>query len=158
MRPSAVEMLRGVRALLGGEIVEGVTSPYLRTQVMLAIGLLDAATREIEDAPAAFAEERRRMLALAAEAVPVVRAIGPADALADDLASLADVVSDPASLTLPNQTAASVRLAGLLDRLCAWCDAHAEASDEAAQLSGRVDAELHALVARRNAWGGFGTA
>lgn len=157
MRPTAIEMLRGVRALLGGEIARGVTAPYLRTQVMLAIGLLDAAARELEDAPAAFAEERRRMLALAAAATPLVRAISPVEALADDLALLANDPSDPASQTLPNQRAASARLAALLDRLAAWCDTHARTHPEAAQLAARVDAELHALVSRRIHWGGFGT-
>src|SRR5262249_50212791 len=73
MRPTALEMLRGVRTLLLSELLPGVAAPNLRAQVSLAITMLDAAARELDDAPAAYAAERERMRALAAEALPLVR-------------------------------------------------------------------------------------
>src|SRR5215208_4272038 len=57
MRPTALDILRGVRALLLEEVLPEVAAPQLRTQVALAIGLLDAAAVELDDAPAAYAAD-----------------------------------------------------------------------------------------------------
>jgi hypothetical protein len=151
MRPTALELLRGVRTLLLAEVLPGVASPFLRTQVSLAIGMLDAAARELDDAPAAHTAERERMRALAAEALPLVRAAAPDASLLSALEALAADGADGA-LTVSAMAEEFVRMLGVLDRLSALCDA--DTTGTLAPLGARVDAELRAQVARRASWGG----
>ena len=153
MRPTALEVLRGVRALLLEEVLPEVAAPQLRTQVSLAIGLLDAAAVELDDAPAAYAEERARLTALAAEALPLVRRLDPDDPLAAELAALS-TADPPAAGSLRAMEAESARLLAALDALAAFCDERAGAGvDEVmVALGGRVRGEVAALVARRQRW------
>src|SRR3712207_9373186 len=98
MRPTAIELLRGIRTMLVEDVLPATATPHLRTQVTLAIGMLDTAAAELNDAPAAYAEERRRMIALAAEAAPVLRRLAPDAALLSDLEALASAPSEQPDL------------------------------------------------------------
>lgn len=155
MRPDATEMVRGVRALLAGEILHAVSAPYLRAQVMIAVGLLDAAVREFEDAPATFAEEQHQILALAREAMPLVHQLAPNTPLITELTVTISAQQTITTAPLSGQREAAAQMLGVLDHLSAFCDQHAE-STEVAALGVKVTALLHAVVARRAAWGGFG--
>jgi len=156
MRPTGLELLRGVRTLLAEEILPGAAPPHLRAQLMLAVGMLDAAAREMEDAPAAYADERARMVGLAAEAVPVVRRLAPDHPLLLDLETLAAAPVAPPDGRMSAMAVESARLLDHLDRLCAFCDAHCAAGNGADldTLARRVDDELRALAARRLTWTG----
>jgi hypothetical protein len=151
MRPTALEMLRGVRTLLLSEVLPGVAAPHLRAQVSLAITMLDAAARELDDAPAAYAAERERMRTLAAEALPLVRLAAVDGPVVAELEALA-VPGGGGVLKLSAMAEESARLLGVLDRLSALCDE--DTTDTLASLGARVDAELRARVARRATWGG----
>jgi hypothetical protein len=153
MRPSGLEILRGVRSLLVTDVLPELAAPHLRSQVMLAVGMLDSAAREFDDAPAAFSDERARMIALASEALPVVRRISPESSMAGELGALTMGPSDPPDRRMTALYEDGARFLGVLDRLGELLDWHAEAGDaEVAALGGRVDAELRAIIARRATW------
>jgi hypothetical protein len=157
VRPTGLELLRGVRALLATEILPEMTAPHLRAQVMLAVGMLDAAAAELNDAPAAYAEERARIVALAAEALPVVHRLAPGSPLAEELETLAGAAPTPPDRHVAALGEESARLLGVLDRLAAFVDAHATGDGrDLAGLRDRLDAELRAQIARRMAWIGGG--
>src|SRR5262245_60054696 len=126
MRPTGLELIDGVRALLATEILPEMTAPHLRMQVMLAVGMLAAAGAELDAAPVVYAEERARVGALADEALPLVRRIAPEAALIAELEALAapSAAEQPRRMSL--QAEESARLLGLLDRLCAFCDERRE--------------------------------
>lgn len=156
MRPTGMELIRGVRTLLAAEILPEIAAPHLRAQVGLAIGMLDSAAAELEDAPAALAEERPRTAALAAEALPLLRRAGADAAL---VAEMAELASNTAALSggMRSIYEQSARLLDLLDRLSAFVDERAESGDaEIEALGRRVDGELRAVVARRARWIGGG--
>lgn len=158
MRPDALEMLRGVQATLLTKVLPEVASPYLQMQVQLAVGMLGAALLELDDAPAAYAEERARVLALARTALPLVEAETPDDPRAVDLAALLECPDELPDRRLSVQAAESARLLGLLDRLLAWCEGAGAGSrglgagGEAAGLAAAVTAELRTQIARRASW------
>ncbi|MGI8553641.1 MAG: hypothetical protein ACR2PL_23065 [Dehalococcoidia bacterium] len=159
MRPTASELLHGVRTLLLVQILPEVMAPHLRAQVILALGLLDAAAVELNDAPAAYGEEQSRMAALVWQALPIVRRAGTDGSLASDLESAVAPSAEAGDRSLEAQTTAAVRRLDLLDRLAALCDeAIAAGSDEQSidsallRLARSVDVELHAIIARRTAW------
>ena len=155
MRPTALELLRGVRTLLLHDVLPGTATPHLRTQVTLAIGMLDAAAAEFDDAPAAYGEERARMIALAAEALPILRRAGADVALLDEIEALARAPVEPPDRRLTALGEEASRLVGLLDRLAVFCDEHEPnpfAAAEITVLRQRVDAELRSLVSRRTRW------
>ena len=157
MRPSGLELLRGVRSLLLNEVLPELAAPHLRAQVMLAVGMLDSAAREFDDAPAAFSEERARMIALAAEALPVIRRVSPESSMVGELGVLATDSIEPPDRRLTALYEDAAQFLGVLDRLCDFADQHAEAGDaEVATLCRRVDDELRAIIARRATWIGGG--
>jgi hypothetical protein len=150
VRPDGLELVRAVRALLE-QVLPETAAPFRRAQLVLAARMLDAAIAELDDAPAAFAEERARMRALAREAAPLLR--GHADAvLLADLESLATVSAEPRDLRLSAQAAESVRWLAVLDALAARCAAP-DAAPELAALGTRMTAELRARAERRASWG-----
>lgn len=154
MRPTGLELLRGVRTLLLEEVLPELTAPHLRMQLGLAIGMLAAAAAELDDAPAAYAEERGRALALAAEALPLLREHALDESLAGELEALLAAPEPPAARPVTALEAESARLLDLLDRLLARCDARNDGDAALAALADRLDAELHARIDRRLAWGG----
>lgn len=157
MRPSGLELLRGVRSLLVSEVLPELAAPHLRSQVMLAVGMLDSAAREFEDAPAAFGEERARMIALASEALPVVRRIAPDSSMIGELGSVASDSIDATDRRMTARYEEAARFLGVLDRLSAFADQHADADDAEVVALGRlVDDELRAITARRATWIGGG--
>lgn len=149
MRPSGLELIAGVKTLLATAVLPGIASPYLRTQVALAIGLLDAAAAELNDAPAAYDAERQRARELAAEVALQVEAAAADDPLVQDLADIAALPAEPPDRSTKAMEAESVWLLGIIDRLSALCEAHPDLAETGA----RVDAELRAQVRRRLAWG-----
>lgn len=157
MQPGGLEILRGVRTMLAAEVLPEMTAPHLRAQVGLAIGMLDAAAAEFDDAPLAYAEERARMMALAAAALPAVRRLAPGTALVEDLAGLTSGAPTENGRSMRAIGEEFARFLDLLDRLSAFADEHAEADDAVVRALGdRVDAELNAVIARRLAWIGGG--
>src|SRR5262249_18494178 len=109
------------------------------------------AVRERDDAAAAYAAERERMRALAAEALPLVRLAAVDGPVVAELEALAA----PGGGGVPKLSAMaeeSARLLGVLDRLSALCDE--DGTGTLAPLGAGVDAELRARVARRATWGG----
>ena len=162
MRPTAIELLRGIRALLVEDVLPATTTPHLRTQVTLAIGMLDTVSAELNDAPAAYAEERARAITLAADAAAVLRRLAPDSALLDEIQALARAPSEPPDLRLTALQEESARLLALLDRLATFCDDYQVDSSGDTAIPGlrqRIDAELHTLVARRARWlGGLAVA
>jgi hypothetical protein len=157
VRPTAFEILHGVRTLLAQDLLPEMTAPHLRSQVMLAVSMLDAAAAELNDAPAAYAEERARMIALAADALPLIRRIAPADPLIADLEAISAAPPEPPDRSLIAQAEESARLLGLLDRLSAACDEpDAGERGDLTALGERVDTELRAHIARRATWIGRG--
>jgi len=157
MRPTGLELLHGVRTLLLTEVLPEVTAPHLRSQVMLAVGMLDSAAAELDDAPASAHEERTRMIALAAEALPVVRRIAPGSPLVEELGVLAVASIEPPDRRVSAFDELSASYLGVLDRLGAFADEHEPAGDEEiATLSRRVVDELGVVIARRASWIGGG--
>ena len=157
MRPTGLELLRGLRTLLLNDVLAATTTPHLQTQVRLAIGMLDAAVKELDDAPAAYTEERARMTALAAEALPLVRRTAADHPLLSDLEALAASPASPPAGRMTAMAEESARLLDVLDRLCAFCDEYHTTNGEGSEvavLGRRVDDELRALVARRAKWSG----
>jgi hypothetical protein len=157
MRPDGLELLRGVQALLSGRVLPQIGSPYLQVQVQMAIGMVGAALVELDDAPAAYAEERARVGALARQAL----ALRP-DPEAVPLAELQALAGETASgaARLSEQSAGSARLLGLLDRLLAWCEemdgdgprvVDGEQAERAA-LAATIRAELALQAGRRATW------
>ena len=157
MRPSGLELLRGVRSLLMNEVLPELAAPHLRAQVMLAVGMLDSAAREFDDAPAAFHEERARMIALATEALPVIRRVSPEASMVGELGALASGSIEPSDRRLTALYEEAAHILGVLDRLCDFADQHAETGDaEVVMLGRRVDDQLRAIIARRATWIGGG--
>ena len=157
MRPTGLELINGVRALMATEILPEMTVPHLRAQVMLAVGMLAAAAAEFDAAPAAYAEERSRLTALAAEALAVVWRLAPEGTIAAELGALAASSETQTGQRMSRQAEESARLLGMLDRLCAFCDEHRESGDPAVvALAARVDIELRAWSTVRIAWIGGG--
>jgi hypothetical protein len=156
MRPTALELLHGVRSLLATEILPEMTAPHLRSQVMLAVAMLSAAAAELDGAPVVYAEERARLAALADEALPVVRRVAPESPLVADLDALAaSAVLAPDRMSRLAEE--SAQLLVVLDRLSAFCDEQRELGDPAiAALAARVDGELRAWTGARMAWIGGG--
>lgn len=157
MRPTGLELINGVRTLLAAEILPEVTAPHLRAQVMLAVGMLATAAAELDAAPAVYAEERLRLAALAAEALPVMQRLARESALTAELDALAASSETKTGQRISLQAEESARLLGVLDRLCAFCDERQASGDAAVTaLAARVDGELHAWTAARLAWIGGG--
>jgi hypothetical protein len=157
MRPSGLELLRGVRSLLLTEVLPELAAPHLRSQVMLAVGMLDSAAKELDDAPAAFSEERARMIALAAESLSAVRRIAPDSPLAGELEDVAAASVEPPDRRMTALNEEAARFLGVLDRLSEFADQHADAGDAGAVALGRqVNDELRAIIARRATWIGGG--
>jgi hypothetical protein len=157
MRPSGLELLRGVRSLLLTEVLPELAAPHLRSQVMLAVGMLDSAAKELDDAAAAFGEERARMIALAGEALPAVRRLSPHSSLIGELEDVAAASVEPPDRRMTALNAESAGFLGVLDRLSEFTDQHSDADDaEVIILAGRVDDELRAIIARRASWIGGG--
>lgn len=156
MRPTGLELIRGVRGMLAREILPETASPTRRLQVTMAIGMLDAAA-ELNDAPVAFHEERTRMSALAAWALPVVEGVGAESALVADLTALAGAPSEPLDRRMSALADDAARLLNILDRLSAFCDerlASGETSADLTLLGERVETELRSQGARRVTWTG----
>lgn len=155
MRPTSLELLRGVRAMLAREILPETASPTQRLQVTMAIGMLDAAAAELNHAPMAFHEERTRMTALAAWALPVLESARAEPSLVADLAAVAGAPSEPLDRRISAMAEDAARLLDLLDRISAFCDerlASGETSPDVTLLGERVDTELRAQIARRSQW------
>jgi hypothetical protein len=141
-----------VRALLLEEVLSETAAPHLRTQVSLAIGLLDAVAVEVEEAPAALIAERARMIALARHAAPLVQRTAPDDPLAADLTDLAVASATPADYRLSAMTAESERLHGILDHLGAFCDDRLADGADRDTLRRLLGAELRAGVGQQMRW------
>lgn len=154
MKPTGLEMLRGVQALLVEQVLPALSAPHLRGQVGMAIGMIAAAAAELDDAPALYPEERARARAMARRALPLVQARSPDEPLLRDLAALADEHEAASPQRVTVLEAESARLLDLLDRLIAFCDGRNEHDIELAALGAALDAELHARLDRRLAWGG----
>ncbi len=153
MRPTGLELLHGVRTLLLTEVLPEVTAPHLRSQVMMAVGMLDSAARELDDAPAAFREERARLIALAATVLPVIRRASPDSPLVGELERVASAPDAPPDLRLTALEAESDEFLDVLDRLAAFADEHADGGGaDVAALGRRVADELRLLIGRRAAW------
>jgi hypothetical protein len=152
MRPTASEILVGLRAMLLHDILPEASAPHLRTQVMLAVGMVNSAAAEIEDAAASLIAERARMIALAREVHGHVQEAAPDDPLAADLAALAGAPAEPADYRLSALTAESERLRGILDRLDEFCDDRAADGSAREAMRRSIDAELRAGVAERLRW------
>jgi hypothetical protein len=158
MRPTGLELLRGVRTLLLTDVLPEMSAPHLRSQVILAVGMLDWAAKEFDDAPAAFVDERTRMIALAAEALPVVSRVAPGSPLVEELRDVAAASVEPPNRRLTALDKEAGRFLGVLDRLSEFTDAHVGTGDaEVAALGSRVDGELRSIIACRTSWiGGSG--
>ncbi|MGD9890017.1 MAG: hypothetical protein AB7R89_10755 [Dehalococcoidia bacterium] len=158
MRPSGLELLRGVRSLLLTEVLPEIAAPHLRSQVMIAVGMLDSAAKELDDGPAAFGEERARMMLLATEALPVVRRLSQDASLVRELEDVTAASVEPPARRVSALNEEAARFLGILDRLSEFVDRHSDAGDaEAGALGRQVDDELRAIIARRATWiGGSG--
>jgi hypothetical protein len=97
------------------------------------------------------------MIALAAEALPIVRRISPDSSMIEEIGAVASdsIEATDRRMSALNQDAA--RFLGMLDRLSAFADQHADSDDaEIGALGRRVDDELRAIIARRATWIGGG--
>jgi hypothetical protein len=155
MRPTALELLSGVRSLLAREVLPAVATAHLRAQVGLAISMLTAAAVELDEAPATYAEERARMVSLAGAALPALERLAPGHPLTGEMSALLRTPSEASQESLSVQIQASVAALDLLDRLAAFCDEH-DGDKGAAALGRLVNAELRNITARRLRWAGGG--
>ena len=152
MRPTALDILHGLRTMLLQDVLPDAVAPHLRTQLMLAVGLVDSAASEIESATAAYIAERARMIALAREVAAYVDAAAPDDPLAGELAALDGAPVQPPDYRLSAMTAESKRLRDILDHLDAFCDDHLAEEPARDAVRRLIDAELRAGVMEQMRW------
>ena len=125
VRPTAVEVIRGIQAALASHVLPELASRYAQAQVMYSIMLLEMLSKEWEEGAHLLSEDNRAMRRLFARGAELVEALpvrdGALAALAADLRSAAGGPSAP-SLRTSDLRGENERLRSLLTRLGEACD------------------------------------
>lgn len=125
MRPTPVEVMRGIQAALAGHVLPELTSRYAQAQVMYSIMLLDMLSKEWEEGAHLLHDDNQAMRRLFARAAKIIDALPEAGdelkALAADLRGAAEGPPAP-SLRMSDLRAEGERLRSLLGALGAACD------------------------------------
>ena len=125
MRPTAVEVIRGIQAALAGHVLPEVSSRYAQAQVMYSIMLLEMLSKEWEEGAHLLTQDSQGLRRLLARGAQLIDGIGAKDAALDslvaDLKAAAGGRASP-SLRMSDLREENERLHALLTHLGEACD------------------------------------
>src|SRR3990170_5792738 len=125
MRPTAVEVIRGIQGALASHVLPELSSRYAQAQVMYSIMLLEMLSKEWEEGAHILDEDSRGMKRLLARGAELIEALPARDKGLDSLAAdLRAAAAGPGALTLRMSALRerNERLRSLLTRLGEACD------------------------------------
>jgi len=126
MRPTPVEIIRGLQGALATIVLPEVTSRYAQAQVMYTIMILDMLVREWEEGAQVFVDDNRGIRALLSRGSQTLDSLGKETGDAEILALATSLRDDEArgedSYRMADLMAESDRLRERLAGLGAVCD------------------------------------
>ena len=149
MRPTSVEVLRGLQGVLASDIGREVQSLYGQDAVQTAQMLLEMLANELDGAADSLHHDNQALAGLLAGAAGAVRPLDTA--LAEETEA---ALAEPAdgSLTLSALSARNGRLRGLLERLLVVCEDAAAGEGHADLMAVRADAYRHLRDVAGRGW------
>ncbi len=150
MRPSAVEVLRGLQGALMSEVAPEMQSLFGQDLLQSVQMLLEVVVNEVEDAADSLVRDNRRLCEILDRGAAAVSAID--SSLAGETAT---ALAEPGegSLAIAALTARNQRLRGLLERLLVICeDADVSAPESQALMAVRSDAYRHLREVAARGW------
>ena len=149
MRPTSVEVLRGLQGVLASDIGREVQSLYGQDALQTAQMLLEMLSNELDGAADSLYHDNQALAELLAQAAESVRLLDAA--LADEMQS---TMAEPAdgSLTISALSARNSSLRALLERLLVVCEDAAAGEEHAELMAVRADAYRHLRDVAGRGW------
>ncbi len=117
MRPTTLEVIRGLQGAVAGQIIPELSSTYAQAQGMYSVMLLEVMATHAETAAHELVESNRALSALLQRTLSALQDLSASAAveLREALAA-ADLASNETSIKLPDLRAEWIRLAELVSR------------------------------------------
>jgi len=149
VRPTSVEVLRGLQGVLASDIGREVQSLFGQDALQTGQMLLEMLANELDGAADSLFRDNEALVELLGRGAAAVR---PLDAALAEETQAALAEETDTSLTLSALSARNSRLRGLLERLLVVCEDAAAGGKHAALMAVRADAYRHLRDVATRGW------
>ena len=149
MRPTSVEVLRGLQGVLASDISREVESLFGQDALQTGQMLLEMLANELDGAADCLFRDNEALVELLGRGAEAIRSLDAG--LADETRAALTEGADR-SLTLSALSARNSSLRGLLERLLVVCDDASAGGEQAALIAVRADAYRHLRDVAARGW------